>query len=80
MNKNYADGSAWAAFDDNPNNRWQFILSGIIITEVTMVPDTVDNHLKQIKSGFRQVLEEAENSESLLMCKNRSADVQCKRF
>lgn len=22
MNKNYADGSAWAAFDDNPNNRW----------------------------------------------------------
>lgn len=22
MNKNYVDGSAWAAFDDNPNNRW----------------------------------------------------------
>lgn len=22
MNKNYTDGSAWAAFDNNPNNRW----------------------------------------------------------
>ncbi|EKC49305.1 hypothetical protein LEA_18460 [human gut metagenome] len=80
MNKNYADGSAWAAFDDNPNNRWHSYYQdnnnrGNDGTGHGGQPSETNKIWVQAGFGESKKLQKA-----YLLCKNRSTDVQCKRL